>query len=331
MRVGLLGVGRLGAAHAATLRGLKEVSELRVYDADAGRARDVAKDVGAKAVDTIDAVLDGVDAAVIVTPTATHAPIIRRCLDAGIATFCEKPIAIGIAETKDIVAYVERTKGRLQIGFQRRFDAGYRKARESLSDGKLGPVYSFVMVSCDRLPPPDAYIATSGGEFKDQLIHDFDITRYLFADEVEEVTATGSTLGVPQYESMNDVGTSAVLVKLRGGTLGLITGLRHNEAGYDIHVEIHAAKDTLAIGIDPRTPWRSVEADAPKLAGPAYPTFFVRFGGAYTAELAHFLKFARGEVPNLCTAQDALEALRIAEAAGRSWHERRTVKVSEIG
>jgi myo-inositol 2-dehydrogenase/D-chiro-inositol 1-dehydrogenase len=330
MRVGLLGVGRLGAAHAATLRGLGDVSELRVYDADANRAREVAKDTGSTAVDSIDAALDGVDAAVIVTPTTTHAPIIQRCLDAGIPTFCEKPIAIGIPETKQIVAHEARTKGRLQIGFQRRFDAGYRKAREALAGGKLGPVYSFVMVSCDRLPPPDAYIATSGGEFKDQLIHDFDITRYLFGDEVEEVTATGSTLGFPQYAAMNDVGTSAVLVKLRGGSLGLITGLRHNEAGYDIHVEIHAAKDTLAIGIDPRTPWRSVEADAPKLAGPRYPTFFVRFGDAYTAELVHFLKFARGEAENLCTATDALEALRVAEAAGRSWREHRTVKVSEI-
>jgi myo-inositol 2-dehydrogenase/D-chiro-inositol 1-dehydrogenase len=330
MRLAILGVGRLGASHAATLRAIKDVTELRVYDADPARAKQVAKDVGAAAVDTVDAALDRVDAAVIVTPTDTHAPIIRRCLDANIATFCEKPIAIGLPETKEIVAHAAKTKGRLQIGFQRRFDAGYRRARESLSGGQLGPVYSFLMVSCDRLPPPDAYIATSGGQFKDQLIHDFDITRYLFADEVEEVTATGSTLGAPQYEGMQDVATSAVLVKLRGGALGLITGLRHNEAGYDIHVEIHAAKDTLAIGIDPRTPWRSVEADAPPLAGPAYPSFFVRFGDAYKAELAHFLRFARGEAENLCTAADALEALRIGEAAGRSWREHRTVKLSEI-
>ncbi len=129
---------------------------------------------------------------------------------------------------------------------------------------------------------------------------------------------------------MKDVSTSAVMLKLRGGALGLATALRHNEAGYDIHVEIHTAKDTLAIGIDPRTPWRSVELDAPKLAGPAYPTFFVRFADAYKAELTHFLKFARGEAGNLCTAMDALEALRIAEAAGRSWREHRTVKVLEI-
>jgi len=330
VRVAILGVGRLGAFHAKVLSETKDVDELRVYDADGNRAKEIATTLGVRAAGTIDEALKGVDTAVIVTPTDTHAPLIKRCLDARIATFCEKPVAIGIAETRDVVAHVERTKGRLQIGFQRRFDAGYRRARDEIRAGKIGEVFSFVMVSCDRLPPPDAYIATSGGEFKDQLIHDFDITRWLFGQEAVEVTATGSTLGVPQYEAMGDVGTSAVLLRLSGGSLGLVTGLRHNEAGYDIHVEIHGAKDTLAIGIDPRTPWRSVEADAPRLAGPPYPTFFVRFDGAYRAELAHFLRFARGEAENACTAADGLEALRIAEAAGRSYRERRTVKLSEI-
>ena len=330
VRVAILGVGRLGAFHAKVLSETKDVDELRVYDADAARAKDVAGSLKAKAVESVDEALKGVDTAVIVTPTDTHAPLIKKCLDARIATFCEKPIAIGIPETREIVAHVERAKGRLQIGFQRRFDAGYRTARDEIRAGKIGDVFSFLMVSCDRLPPPDAYIATSGGQFKDQLIHDFDITRWLFGQEALEVTATGSTLGVPQYEAMGDVGTSAVLLRLSGGSLGLITGLRHNEAGYDIHVEVHGAKDTLAIGIDPRTPWRSAEADAPPLAGPAYPSFFVRFDGAYRAELAHFLRFARGEAENACTAADALEALRIAEAASRSYREKRTVKLAEI-
>jgi myo-inositol 2-dehydrogenase/D-chiro-inositol 1-dehydrogenase len=330
MRVAILGVGRLGAFHAKVLSDMTDIAELRVYDADQGRAKDTAQSLAASAAPTVDDALKGVDAAVIVTPTDTHAPLIKRCLDAGIATFCEKPIAIGIPETRDIVAHVERTKGRLQIGFQRRFDAGYRSARDAIRAGSLGHVQSFVMVSCDRLPPPDAYIATSGGQFKDQLIHDFDITRWLFAQEAVEVTATGSTLGFPQYEAMNDVGTSAVLLLLSGGSLGLITGLRHNEAGYDIHVEIHGEKNTIAVGVDPRTPWRSVEEDAPPLSGPPYPSFFVRFDGAYRAELAHFMRFARGEADNPCTAADALEALRIAEAASRSYRERRTVKLSEV-
>ncbi len=330
MRIGLLGVGRLGATHAATLHALREVTGLTIYDADAARAKAVAGPLGATVAASADAALAGADAAVIVTPTDTHAPLIRRCLDAGIPTFCEKPIAIGIDETRAIVEHAARTKGRLQIGFQRRFDAGYAKARDAISRGELGTVYSFLMVSCDRLPPPDAYVASSGGQFKDQFIHDFDITRWLFADEVEEITATGSTRGFPTYEAMNDVGTSAVMMRMRGGALGLATALRHNEAGYDIHVEIHGGTDTIAIGVDPRTPWRSVEPDAPLLAGPPYPSFHVRFADAYRAELAHFLRFARGEADNACTAGDALEALRIAEAAGRSWREKRTVRLDEV-
>src|SRR5437773_12502048 len=114
---------------------------------------------------------------------------------------------------------------------------------------------------------------------------------------------------------MGDVGTSVVLIRLSGGSLGLITRLRHNEAGYDIHVEIHGAKDTLAIGVDPRTPWRSVEADAPALAGPPYPTLFVPFAGAYRAELAAFRRFPRGQGAGACTAADALGALRMRGAA----------------
>ena len=159
MKVGLLGVGRLGASHAETLRALPDVDDLRIYDADPARARDVAARVKARAVDTIDAALAGADAAVIVTPTDTHAPLIERCLDAKLATFCEKPVAFSVAETTKIVAQARRTRGRLQIGFQRRFDAGYRRAKDALAGGKLGPVYSFVMVSCDRLLEPPVLFA----------------------------------------------------------------------------------------------------------------------------------------------------------------------------
>jgi myo-inositol 2-dehydrogenase/D-chiro-inositol 1-dehydrogenase len=331
MRISILGVGRLGAAHAATLAALPGVSELTLYDVDPARARDVATPLKARAVGSIDEAFSAADAIVIVTPTPTHAPLMKRAIDQGLPTFCEKPIAMTIPETRDVVDHVARKNGRLMIGFQRRFDAGYQRAQSELRSGSLGAVYSFVMVSCDRLPPPDSYIKSSGGQFKDQLIHDFDITRWLFGQEVVQVMATGSTKGFPQYETLGDVSTSAVLLTLADGTVGLVTGMRHNEAGYDIHLEIHAAKDTLAVGVDPRTPWRSVEADATPLAGPPYPSFFVRFADAYQAELAHFLKFARGQAENPCTAADGLEALRIAEAAGRSWHERRPVALSEIG
>ena len=120
------------------------------------------------------------------------------------------------------------------------------------------------------------------------------------------------------------------MLKLRGGIVGLLEASRHNEAGYDIHVEIHAAKETIAIGLDPRTPMVSVERDAPRLASPAYPTFFVRFADAYRAELTHFLRFAQGKADNPCTVVDGMEALRMGLAARRSHHERRPVGLYEI-
>lgn len=330
MRVAILGVGRLGAFHARVLRDMRDVTELRVYDADAARAREVAAPLDARAVGTIDDALAGADAAVIVTPTGSHASLIHTCLALGLPAFCEKPISLDLASSRTVVEQVERSDGRVQIGFQRRFDAGFQAARDLVRSRELGTIYGFAMTSRDALPPPDAYISTSGGQFRDQLIHDFDMTRWLFGDEVEELTALGSTQGFPQYDVMGDVATAAVLMRLRGGAVGSASAARHNEAGYDIRVEVYAAKDTIAVGWDPRTPVRSVERDMPALAGPRYPSFFVRFDAAYRAELAHFLRFARGEADNPCTVAEAHEALRLAEAATLSVRARRPVRLSEI-
>jgi myo-inositol 2-dehydrogenase/D-chiro-inositol 1-dehydrogenase len=330
VKIAILGVGRLGAFHAKVLRELPGVDELRINDVDASRAAALAKDLGAKHAASVDEALASADAAVIVTPTGTHAELIERALDRGLAVFCEKPIALDLESTKAVVDHVERTKGRVQIGFQRRFDAGFQEARRRVRAGELGTVYSFHMTSRDALPPPDAYIETSGGQFVDQLIHDFDVTRWMFGDEVEELYATGSTLGFPQYAKWSDVATSAVVLRLRGGAVGLLGAARHNEAGYDIRVDVYGARDTIAIGLDPRTPVSSVERDAPKFKDPAYPTFFVRFGDAYRAELAHFLRFARGEAENACTVRDGMEALRLGLAATRSLNEHRPVAIKEM-
>jgi myo-inositol 2-dehydrogenase / D-chiro-inositol 1-dehydrogenase len=330
MKIALLGAGRLGAYHARILKELPGVDDLVINDADGERARSLASELGVRQAASIDEALVGRDAVVIVTPTGTHVDLIRRGVDRGLAVFCEKPIALDIESTKALVEHVERTKGKVQIGFQRRFDAGFQEARRRVREGELGTVYSFHMTSRDAMPPPDAYIETSGGQFVDQLIHDFDVTRWMFGEEVDEIYATGSTLGYPQYAKVGDAATSAAILKLRGGAVGLLQAARHNEAGYDIRVEVFGAKDTIAVGLDPRTPMTSVERDGPKMKNPAYPTFFVRFDAAYRAELAHFLRFARGDAENPCTVRDGMEALRLAIAARTSLRERRPVKIAEI-
>ncbi len=304
MKVAVLGAGKMGSFHARTLREHPAVRELRIFDVDPASVRTHV---------TVEAALNGVDAAVIATPAATHAPLIHRCLDAGLPIFCEKPIAIDLDETKAVVEHVERVKGVFQIGFQRRFDASYRLARQRIQDGSLGRVYSFYMASHDHAPPPASYIATSGGLFKDLHIHDFDAVRWLFAHEVTEVYATGAVLGFPIFADYDDLDTSAIALKLSNGVPGVLTGGRHNPGGYDVRAEIFGSNETIRI--DP---------------GQGHKDFLSRFGPAYQAELDHFLRVARGEAESACTARDALQALRIAVACDRSRHDRRPVRLSEV-
>src|SRR5437867_2286721 len=330
MRIAMFGVGRMGVFHAANLRRHKDVEELRIFDLDTERAASVAKELECPAAGSVEAALDGAEAAVIATPSGMHAALIERCLAAGIPAFTEKPLALDLAETRQVALAVAEAKGVVQVGFQRRFDAGFQAARRAIQDGSVGRVYSFSMFSRDRLPPPEAYIATSGGMFRDLHIHDFDATRWLFGQEAVEVHAVGSNAGFPEYDRYGDAATSVLTIKLSDGTLGMLSGARHNPAGYDIRVEIFGSEDTVCVGLDPRTPTRSLEADGPAFPGPTYPDFQTRFAAAYAAELDHFLRLARGQAENPCTAADALQALRIAEAADKSMHEGRPVKLEEI-
>ncbi len=313
MRVAVLGAGKMGSFHAETLHEHPYVSELLIYDVDRVRGRHVAQPLGVAVADSLESVLDGrLDAAVIATPASTHAGLINRCLRAGIPTFCEKPIALELGETREVVEHVESSGGVLQIGFQRRFDAGYRTGREKIRAGSLGRIYSFYMASRDPEPPPPAYIETSGGIFRDLHIHDFDIVRWLFGQEVDEVYATGTVLGCELFRQYDDIDTSAITVRTVDGTLGVLTGARQNGAGYDIRVDVFGARDSLTI------------------RDRAHPNFISRFGDAYRAELEHFLRLARGEAENPCAAIDAFEALRIAAAAERSRKERRPVRLEEV-
>jgi myo-inositol 2-dehydrogenase / D-chiro-inositol 1-dehydrogenase len=331
MKVGLLGAGRIGALHAGVLARDPGVIEILVGDADMQRAEEVAREVGGEA-GRIEAVLDSrPDAVVIAASTPAHAPLIRAAVEAGIPAFCEKPIALGYEETAEVVEEVEATGATLQIGFQRRFDAGYTEARRLVESGALGTIYSVRLATHDPEPPPEEYIPASGGIFRDLHIHDFDILRWLTGSEVEEVYATGSVRNFDFFAEHGDVDTSAALIRMEDGVVAVLTGGRHDPLGYDVRTEVFGSRDSVAVGVDRRTPLRSVEPAIPSLEKAAYPNFQDRFLDAYRAEMEHFLSLVRGEADNPCTAVDALEALRIAMAADLSLAEHRPVSLSEVG
>ncbi len=330
MRVGLIGAGRIGIHHATTLAGLSQVAELLVSDVDSGRAAAVAADVGGTVATDLSKLLSSADAVVIAAPTDQHAALIEAGVAAGIPVFCEKPIALDLATTARVAAAVRASGVPVQMGFQRRFDAGFAAAAAMVADGSLGTVYLVRAGTHDPEPPPPHYIPDSGGIFRDMLVHDFDALRFVTSQEVDEVYAAGSVRAFEVFAEHDDVDTAAVMLRFSEGTLGVVLGARHDPRGYDIRMEVFGSGDSVAVGWDDRTPLRSIEPGMPEPPGPAYRFFQDRFADAYRAELEAFLAVAAGERPSPCTVEDAEWALRIAEACELSRRENRPVQLAEV-
>jgi myo-inositol 2-dehydrogenase/D-chiro-inositol 1-dehydrogenase len=305
------------------------VDTVSVADSDGERAASVADALGI-ASDTIDSTIEKSDAVVITAATEAHTDLIVQAVDSGKPTFCEKPVSLDLASTDAVVAHVNKSGGRVQMGFQRRFDPGYVAARRLVESGSLGDLYSVRMIGHDPQPPPDAYIPRSGGIFRDFGVHDFDALRFVTGQDVVSVFADGSVVAFAVFAEHGDVDTAAALLRLESGALGTLSLARHDPLGYDIRMELHGAGDSVVVGWDDRTPMRSVEPDAAPLPGPAYAGFQDRFRAAYEAELRAFLEFANGRRPNPCTVEDGRDALRIAAACDLSRTEHRPVRLEEV-
>ncbi|WP_406144707.1 Gfo/Idh/MocA family oxidoreductase [Streptomyces sp. NBC_01012] len=331
MRIGIIGTGRIGSFHAGVLARHSAVTSLVVADADAARAAEVAARTGATTAASADEVFAaGVDAVVIASATSAHADLVGRAARAGLPAFCEKPIALDLAGTLGALHEVERAGSVLQLGFMRRFDAGYAAARTAVQAGALGRLHTVRAVTSDPAPPPAAYLPLSGGLFRDCLVHDFDILRWVTGREVTEVYATGSDAGPAMFRDAGDVDTAAALLTLDDGTLTTATATRCNGAGYDVRMELAGEQDQIVVGLDDRTPLASAEPQGPPAPAKPWPGFLERFAPAYEAELDAFLAVVRGERANPCDGREALHALRIAEACELSRAQRRPVRLTEI-
>ncbi|HEY2669656.1 MAG TPA: Gfo/Idh/MocA family oxidoreductase [Rugosimonospora sp.] len=331
MRIGLAGVGRIGAFHAATLRGLSQIESLVLADVDASRARQVAEALHAEAVDSPDDLFSaGLDGLVIAAATGAHADLIVRGVDSGLPVFCEKPVAPDVAGTVKVLEHVRDCGVPVQIGFQRRFDAGFAAAREAVASGRLGWLHTVRAGTLDPAPPSPAYIATSGGLFRDCSVHDFDAIRWVTGAEVAEVYAVGGNRGADFFAAAGDVDTLSAVLTLADGTFAHVAATRYNAAGYDVRLELLGSASSMSVGLDDRLPMRSAEPGVTFPAGPPYPQFMERFLAAYRRELAAFVDIVAGRAEVTCSVADALEAFYIAEAGERSRHEHRPVRVEEV-
>ncbi len=331
LAVGVVGLGRIGAHHVQTLLGLEGVS-VTVTDADSERTRQLGNELGVGTAESPEALIEaGVDALVIATSTPSHATLVQLAAASAVAAFCEKPVALDLETLDRVRDAVDRAGIVVQVGFQRRFDAGYVAARDAVADGRVGKILVMRAATHDPTPPPAEYIAASGGIFADLHIHDFDAVRFVSGQEITEVYADGAALDASWADELEDVDVATAVLHLSGGGLAILSGTRRDPLGYDVRLEIFGTGDSIVAGDDGRSPIRSVEPGAPPREGPAYRDFWDRFEPAYRIELAAFVETVRAGTPSPCPLAEAQAALAVALAAERSRLERRPVTIEEAG
>jgi myo-inositol 2-dehydrogenase/D-chiro-inositol 1-dehydrogenase len=328
MRIGLIGAGRIGIFHGQTLAAHPEVTDVIVTDPLPERAQELAIDIDAKVAPNAEAMLSDIDAMVVAAATDVHAPMMHLAADVGIPVFCEKPIAGDLPATDAVVDHINTSGIPAQIGFQRRFDAGYRAAKACVVDGTLGHLYSVRTTTHDFDPPPPGYV--DSGIFVDTQIHDFDIVRFVTGQEAVEVYATGFTTTTEKFGTDRPVDTGVVIMSMSDGTQALMSGVRHDPVGHDVRMELFGVGDSVSVGLHPTLPLRSMEPGGAAIAEPTPKTFLDRFGPAYRLELEVFMDVAQGRAESPCTPEDAREALRIAIACNISRAEHRPVRLEEV-
>lgn len=331
MRIGLIGLGRIGAFHAETLSALPSVTSLVVTDAVPAAIDPVVKQLGVEAVETPEKLLAaGVDGVVIAAATDAHPELIVAAVEAGVPVFCEKPVARTMAEGVAVARRVAGSGVPVHIGYPRRFDPGFAAARAAVASGELGWLHTVRSTTLDPAPPPPAYLAVSGGIFRDCSVHDFDAIRWVTGREVVEVYATGSDRGDPVFAEFGDVAFAATVLTLDDGARAVVSNSRYNARGHDVRMELHGSLDSIAAGWDHKLPLRSAQAGVTFPGGRPYVFFMDRFADAFRAELSAFTEVVAGSRRSPCTIEDALETGWVAEAATLSLAEHRPVRIDEV-
>ena len=325
--VAVFGAGRIGTIHAGNVARHTRARLRYVVDVNATAAEALAGRYGAQ-TSSVDAALadPAVGAVLICSSTDTHADLILRAAAAGKAIFCEKPIDLDVERARACAAAVREAGVTCMIGFQRRFDPTFATLKRRLDAGEIGAPEMLVITSRDPAPPPASYLAHSGGVFKDMLIHDFDIFRWILGGEAVSIHATGGCPGLPDVAAAGDLSHTAVTLCTRSGALCQINTSRRAAYGYDQRFEVLGSHGLLQAGnVRPTqvVAWgeQSISSDKPEAF------FLERYRDAYALEIEHFLDALSHATPVRTTIEDGIKALELAELATQSWREGRALSI----
>ena len=325
--VAVFGAGRIGTIHAGNVARHTRARLRYVVDVNATAAEALAGRYGAQ-TSSVDAALadPAVGVVLICSSTDTHADLILRAAAAGKAIFCEKPVDLDVERARACAAAVREAGVTCMIGFQRRFDPTFAALKRRLDAGEIGAPEMLVITSRDPAPPPASYLARSGGVFKDMLIHDFDIFRWILGGEAVSIHATGGCPGLPDIAAAGDLSHTAVTLCTRSGALCQINTSRRAAYGYDQRFEVLGSRGLLQAGnVRPTqvVAWgeQSISSDKPEAF------FLERYRDAYALEIEHFLDALCNGTPVRTTIEDGIKALELAELATQSWREGRALSI----
>ena len=327
VRFALIGAGRIGRLHAGNLAAEPRVHFTAVADVAAAAAEEVATAHGARAV-SVEAAVAGpdIDAVLIASSTDSHADLIERAARAGKAILCEKPIDLDTRRARQAVAVAEDCGVPLAIGFNRRFDSNFRALKARLEAGDIGQLETVAITSRDPEPPPIAYLRGSGGMFRDMMIHDFDMLRWLTDEDAVELHAMAANLIDPAIGAAGDVDTAIVTLRMASGRLCQITASRRAAYGYDQRIECHGSLGMLRADNVTLTTVELADKSGFR-RDPAEPFFMERYRAAYQAELAAFVDSLSSEAAPSPSGADGLAALHLADKAAESVATGQPVKI----
>ena len=328
IRFGVIGAGRIGKVHSATIASNPKAKLVYIADAMPKAAEELAAKHGAS-VASVDDIMKAkdVDAILIGSPTGFHAEQIQAASNAGKHIMCEKPVSLNVKMIEETLKVVEKNKSTLMIGFNRRFDPNFAELEAIIRRGDIGDVEMVTVISRDPSPPPAEYVKGSGGIFRDMMIHDFDMARFLMGEEFVVVNALGSALVDKAIGEAGDADTAAVQMQTKSGRIAVITNSRRATYGYDQRMEVHGskgmvhAKNVHNTTVEVLSKWGYKQ-------DPIQNFFLERYSAAYASELNAFITACEtGNRNPQPSGFDGLQAQILADAATVSWQTGKPVKV----
>ena len=319
--IAVIGAGRIGQIHASNLQQNPNADLQYIVDVSDVAASELAARCNAQTA-SIEAVFKNpsVKAVVIASSTDTHAALIAGAARAGKAIFCEKPLDLDVATAAESLTVVEEHQVPLCLGFNRRHDPSFDRLKQEVLNGNLGDVEVVSITSRDPAPPPVEYIAHSGGLFKDMMIHDFDMGRWLLGEEPVEVFASGSVLVDDDIGKAGDIDTAVAVLRTASGRFCQITNSRRCSYGYDQRIEVFGSEG-MARASNQRETHVETAGESGFNRDKALPFFLARYAAAYRIQLDRFLRMLSGQDIDLPSGDDGLRALQIATAAQMSMQQ----------